>query len=271
MTNSNKTTKTVLGAIAATGLLAIGGVASADETKTYEVQSGDTLNKIAEKAYGEKSAKSGVKAIVSQNQLDDSNHIVAGQELVLPTLKAEKVKYHTVKAGEFLYQIAEDNDVEIADLLYWNDLTLSSVIHPKQKLQVSGDKAPADFNVNGVAQAQTITAAPAQPAAPAYTAPAAPVQQAPAQPAVPVQSQQASATGDAALDIIIGRESSHNTNARNGQYYGLGQLSVAAQAQYGGGPGTTYAQQYAAAKSYAVDRYGSTEAALAFWNANGWY
>ena len=263
MTNTNKTTKALMGAVATAGFLAVtGGVASADENNTYEVKSGDTLNDIAKAEYG-KQAAAGLKAIVKENHISDKNAIAVGQKLTVPELKKVKVKTYKVQDGEGLYQIATDKKVSIQNLLYWNDLKIDSVIHPGQTLKISGEDAPEDFDINGDDNSAATQVQTATTSASAQVTTSAPAQSA--------STDTTSVSSDAALDIIIARESSNNPNARNGIYYGLGQLSPAAQAQYNAGPGSSYAQQYAAAKAYAVARYGSTQAALAFWNANGWY
>jgi hypothetical protein len=80
-------------------------------------------------------------------------------------------------------------------------------------------------------------------------------------------------TTDAGLQDLIQRESSGNTSASNGQYYGIGQLSPANYEKYVSGQDwqNSYAVQLAAMKAYITDRYGSVANAVAFHNANGWY
>jgi hypothetical protein len=73
---------------------------------------------------------------------------------------------------------------------------------------------------------------------------------------------------------IISAESSGNPDARNGQYYGLGQLSADAQRLYGGGPGSTPAQEVDAMARYIVGHgYGNPTRALAARNSRNpkWY
>ena len=71
-----------------------------------------------------------------------------------------------------------------------------------------------------------------------------------------------------AKEWIGQRESGGDYNAYNpaGGYYGKYQLNPTLVA-YGASP----AAQEAAADKYVAERYGSWDAALAFWNANGWY
>ncbi|CAK8054356.1 LysM peptidoglycan-binding domain-containing protein [Eupransor demetentiae] len=75
---------------------------------------------------------------------------------------------------------------------------------------------------------------------------------------------------DQALQTIIFKESSGNVNARNGIYYGIGQLSPQARAQYGGNT-ADYNDQLQAMKGYIADRYGSATAALAHHQIYNWY
>ena len=70
----------------------------------------------------------------------------------------------------------------------------------------------------------------------------------------------------AAKEEIAQRESSGSYTAQNGQYYGRYQLS----SSYLNGDLSPENQEKVADK-YVASRYGSWTAALAFWNANGWY
>ena len=70
----------------------------------------------------------------------------------------------------------------------------------------------------------------------------------------------------AAKEEIAQRESSGSYTAQNGQYYGRYQLS----SSYLNGD-LSPENQEKVADNYVASRYGSWIAALAFWNANGWY
>jgi hypothetical protein len=77
---------------------------------------------------------------------------------------------------------------------------------------------------------------------------------------------------------IIGKESSNNVYADNptSSAYGLGQLLLGNRQQYGRqlgfDPNTNdYGEQLAMMRAYIKDRYGSAQAAQAFWQAHGWY
>ena len=70
----------------------------------------------------------------------------------------------------------------------------------------------------------------------------------------------------AAKETIAQRESSGSYTAQNGQYYGRYQLTIS----YLNGDLSAENQEHVA-DAYVASRYGSWSAALAFWNANGWY
>jgi predicted nucleic acid-binding Zn-ribbon protein len=78
-----------------------------------------------------------------------------------------------------------------------------------------------------------------------------------------------------AARTIIMRESGGRPTAQNptSTAFGLGQLILSQRQKYiPSNPNTTNCElQYQAFKGYVMDRYGSFEAALAFWNSHGWY
>ena len=160
---------------------------------------------------------------------------------------------YVVKSGDTLNKLSQEFKISVDDIATNNNISDVDVIFVGQRLLFT-EKAP-------VAQAH---AAQVTPTSPVAQAPAvqAPVVQAPAQPAAGSTS--------AALDALINKESSGNVNASNGQYFGIGQLSPQARAQYGGNS-TDYNDQLNAMKSYINARYGSAENAWAHSQATGWY
>jgi hypothetical protein len=79
-----------------------------------------------------------------------------------------------------------------------------------------------------------------------------------------------------ALAELIGRESSWNAGAANPKSTarGYGQFLKATRAQYEKKMGMSYSNpvnQIAMTRQYAIDRYGSVEKALKFWDKNKWY
>ncbi|HET6315658.1 MAG TPA: LysM peptidoglycan-binding domain-containing protein [Chloroflexota bacterium] len=145
-------------------------------TRTYEVQSGDTLRGIAD-TFGVD-----VDTILSSNGIDDPDTIKPGSELrILPVKGLE----YEVKADETLADVAYKYQVDLGVLLDYNDLNDPDMIHVGAKLVVPGGKlrveaipAPAPVAVAPAARAQT--GGGASVAAPPAPKPAA---QAPARPA----------------------------------------------------------------------------------------
>jgi LysM repeat protein len=93
----------------------------------YTVQSGDTLNSIAQR-YGTTSA-----AITSANDLTNPSQIYAGQKLKIPTsagspaVTTSGCRYkHKVKSGEWVWQIARQYGVSPYDILSANNLTIDT-------------------------------------------------------------------------------------------------------------------------------------------------
>lgn len=170
---------------------------------------------------------------------------------------------YVVKSGDTLNKLSQEFKISVDDIATNNNISDVDVIFVGQRLLFT-EKAP-------VAQASSAQVTPTSPVAqaPAVQAPVAPVVQAPAQPAAPVQ-QPAAGSASAALNALINKESSGNVNASNGQYFGIGQLSPQARAQYGGNS-TDYNDQLNAMKSYIDARYGSAENAWAHSQATGWY
>jgi membrane-bound lytic murein transglycosylase D len=106
----------------------IRGVDSATTKIYYMVERGDSLSQIATR-YGVP-----MSSIQSWNNLSDSSHIYAGQELVLH-LDDARWRVYLVKAGDNLGAIARSNDCSVEELQTWNDLG-SSQIFPGQKLRI---------------------------------------------------------------------------------------------------------------------------------------
>jgi peptidoglycan hydrolase CwlO-like protein len=123
------------------------------------------------------------------------------------------------------------------------------------------------------ASAATTTTAPAAPAAPA--APTAPAPSGPA-PSVPLRDGRCDLSGTSAAEQwIIMHESSGYPTADNptSTAFGLGQLLLGNRILYLGKDYATTdcGKQLAAFRTYVRERYGTAEAAQAFWQSHGWY
>lgn len=160
----------------------------------------------------------------------------------------------TVKSGDTLSQIAEDNNTTVDSIQSLNSLGNIHLIFPGQQLQVNR-------NDRGTAAAQTANTNSAAPQ----------TQQAPQQTqtiAAPQTTSQAVASSNeqAARDWIAAHESGQSYTAQNGRYYGKYQLDAA----YLGGDYSA-ANQERVANNYVMNRYGSWANAKAHWLTNGWY
>ncbi len=153
---------------------------------------------------------------------------------------------YVVKAGDTLNKLSSEYNTTVEDIAAKNNITDVNLIFVGQHLTFAE------------AAASQATAAPAQ----------APVAQAPA--AAPVRQAAPQVSSSAALNALIARESGGNVHARNGQYYGIGQLSAQARAVYGGNS-ADYNDQLNAMKAYIAARYGTAENAWAHSQATGWY
>ena len=151
---------------AAAALAGTAVVASAD---SVTVKAGDTLYNLAA------TYNTSVDAIVKANNLSNPNMIFVGQNLQLSgssnTVSANQPAHndapaasangsYTVKAGDSLWAIANNNGMTLSDLLSLNGLQASAYIFPGDTLKLSGAATP-------------VTSAPAQDVA--APAPAAPV------------------------------------------------------------------------------------------------
>jgi cell wall-associated NlpC family hydrolase/nucleoid-associated protein YgaU len=158
---------------------------AAPSTRTYEVQSGDTLAGIAE-TFGVD-----VDTILSSNGIANPDTIKPGSELrILPVKGLE----YTVQPSETLADISWKYQVDLGLLLDYNDLNDPDVIRVGAKLVVPGGKLRADaipapapvveprtqsattgqgavVQVPAAAPRPAAAAAPPKPAAPAPAAP----------------------------------------------------------------------------------------------------
>lgn len=194
---------------------------------------------------------------------------VAAAAAVVGTVSASADSV-TVQSGDTLNKIAQAHGTDADTLASINHLQNKNLIYVGDVIETTSTSTAAAATTT--AQTDTTTATQAQTSATQtytptteYTAPAATTTQ------TAPQTATASTTGNSdALNSLINRESSGNVNASNGDYYGIGQLSSQARANYGGNS-TDYNDQLNAMKSYISARYGTAEAAWAHSQTTGWY
>lgn len=170
----------------------------------------------------------------------------------------------TVKSGDTLSQIADENNTTVSSIQSLNSLQNIHLIFPGQKLVINANNG--DAAVSTQQSAQTVQQASQQQT----------TQQASQQQTMQQASQQqtmqttqqavASSSEQAARDWIAARESGGSYTAQNGNYYGKYQLSSA----YLGGDYSAENQERVA-NSYVLNRYGSWANAKSHWLQNGWY
>lgn len=166
---------------------------------------------------------------------------------------------YTIKKGDTLsaisYKIKGDHSL-IASIVKANGLADANMIFEGEKLTIPTQDGNVPVQATAPVQATPVqAAAPSQAAAPV-------VESAPAAPAAP----QAPANSSSAKEWIAEKESNGSYSATNGRYIGRYQLD----ASYLNGDYSPENQERVA-DSYVAGRYGSWEAAQAFWLANGWY
>lgn len=179
----------------------------------------------------------------------------------------------TVKSGDTLSQIADENNTTVSSIQSLNSLQNIHLIFPGQKLVINANNG--DVAVSTQQSAQTTQQASQQQTM-QQASQQQTTQQASQQQTTQQASQQqtmqttqqavASSSEQAARDWIASRESGGSYTAQNGNYYGKYQLSSA----YLGGDYSAENQERVA-DSYVLNRYGSWANAKSHWLQNGWY
>lgn len=182
--------------------------------------------------------------------------LTAGFGIFMGTTDAHADSLYTVKSGDTLSTISHQfsGDNGLIDLIAKdNNISNINMIFEGEQLTIRTDEEVKQAPVQQET-AEQVTPAPEQ---------VTPVQEA------PVAQETASATvatTSSAKEWIAQKESSGSYGATNGKYIGRYQLD----ASYLNGD-YSEANQERVADSYVAGRYGSWEAAQAFWMANGWY
>ncbi|MEY8371503.1 LysM peptidoglycan-binding domain-containing protein [Aerococcaceae bacterium 50-4] len=231
------------------------------------------LNKII---LGTSFALAGLFAATNNNNVEAatwSARTVAEVSADLETTDDSTTSY-TIQFGDTLGVIAKASDVNVDALMAINDIKNANLIFPGTKLSFTKDATTGEVNEVTVEdsaseEATTYDVAEEVVTETAYEAPAEETTyEAPAQETAAPAATTTSYSSNSAKEIIAQRESGGSYTAYNaaGGYYGRYQLNPTLVA-YGASP----AEQEVAADKYVAERYGSWDAALSFWNANGWY
>lgn len=231
------------------------------------------LNKII---LGTTFALAGLFAVTNENNVEAATWSARTVAEVSADLEAtdDTTTSYTIQYGDTLAAIAKASDVDVDALVAINDIKNANLIFPGTKLSFTKDETTGEVNEVTVEdsseEATTYDVAEEVVTETAYEAPAEETYVAEETtyeaPAAETTASTTSYSSNSAKEIIAQRESGGSYTATNGQYYGRYQLNPTLVA-YGASP----AEQEVAADKYVAERYGSWDAALAFWNANGWY
>lgn len=170
----------------------------------------------------------------------------------------------TVKSGDTLSQIADENNTTVSSIQSLNSLQNIHLIFPGQKLVINANNG--DAAVSTQQSAQTVQQASQQQTTQQASQQQTTQQASQQQTMQTIQQAVASSSEQAARDWIASRESGGSYTAQNGNYYGKYQLSSA----YLGGDYSAENQERVA-DSYVLNRYGSWANAKSHWLQNGWY
>lgn len=176
---------------------------------------------------------------------------------------------YTVQTGDTLSTISQkyvgDNSL-INAIAESNSISDINLIYSGQQLTI-----PTEGSAQAAVQEAPVQAEPVQAEQPVVQetvqteTQAAPVAETQAAPAV-TETTATPASTSSAKEWIAQKESSGSYTATNGRYIGRYQLD----SSYLNGDYSA-ANQEKVAEQYVASRYGSWEAAKAFWEANGWY
>ena len=176
---------------------------------------------------------------------------------------------YTVQSGDTLSAISQkyvgDNSL-INAIAESNSISDINLIYSGQQLTI-----PTEGSAQAAVQEAPVQAEPVQAEQPVVQetvqteTQAAPVAETQAAPAV-TETAATPASTSSAKEWIAQKESSGSYTATNGRYIGRYQLD----SSYLNGDYSA-ANQERVAEQYVASRYGSWEAAKAFWEANGWY
>ena len=232
--------------VVALGTLTAATTASADSI--YTVQAGDTLSGISLKLGHDLTF---VDTLAQRNQIANKNLIYVGQKLVIGD--DGTVCVATPQQAASLPQASATANVA------------TSAPAPASQAAPAVDSSAASQS-SSVSQSSNAAESTQVAQAPVASAATSAAVTAPTTSTATTTTTPASSSEEAARQWIIQHESGGNYSAQNGQYYGAYQLSLA----YLNGD-LSASNQDAVANQYVASRYGSWEAAQAFWQQNGWY
>ncbi|MCF0240606.1 MAG: LysM peptidoglycan-binding domain-containing protein [Streptococcus gallolyticus] len=160
---------------------------------------------------------------------------------------------YTVKSGDTLSEIASTYNTTVEQLASLNSISNVDFITVGQVLELDSTASTTETTTSAATTDDSLSATSTAASTDTTTTST-------------TYSSNLSSSDAAAKETIAQRESSGSYTAQNGQYYGRYQLTIS----YLNGD-LSAENQERVADAYVASRYGSWSAALAFWNANGWY
>ncbi len=160
---------------------------------------------------------------------------------------------YTVKSGDTLSEIASTYNTTVEQLASLNSISNVDFITVGQVLELDSTASTTETTTSAATTDDSLSATSTAASTDTTTTST-------------TYSSNLSSADAAAKETIAQRESSGSYTAQNGQYYGRYQLTIS----YLNGD-LSAENQERVADAYVASRYGSWSAALAFWNANGWY
>ncbi|WP_423802926.1 LysM peptidoglycan-binding domain-containing protein [Nicoliella spurrieriana] len=184
-------------------------------------------------------------------------------------VKADASTRITVQSGDTLWAIAREYNVDLQSLESANNLNDNSVIYVGQSLTLPDNGNTASTtNTTANTQSAVQTSGATQSSYNNQSNVVASSNNTTTAASSNTTATTAATSGDSssAKAWIANRESGGSYTATNGQYVGKYQLS----SSYLNGDYSA-ANQERVADSYVASRYGSWDAAKAFWQSHGWY
>lgn len=155
--------KLLVGTVGAAGvLLASSTAANADSTTTHKVKQNETVWALSKK-YGVS-----IQSIEKLNRINSNHLIITGQTLQIPSKdgsqtvnKNDNKSTYTIKSGDTLWRIAQNNHISLDELLSLNNLNASDIIYPGQVIKLTSAAATSTSNTQQQVQDKATTATPA--------------------------------------------------------------------------------------------------------------
>ncbi|AOO73058.1 C40 family peptidase [Ligilactobacillus salivarius] len=155
--------KLLVGTVGAAGvLLASSTAANADSTTTHKVKQNETVWALSKK-YGVS-----IQSIEKLNRINSNHLIITGQTLQIPSKdgsqtvnKNNNKSTYTIKSGDTLWRIAQNNHISLDELLSLNNLNASDNIYPGQVIKLTSAAATSTSSTQQQVQDKVAVTTPA--------------------------------------------------------------------------------------------------------------